>query len=73
MKLQKCDSLSRKIDKDGPSGFMSLGNLLMGMTYDLQNKREHALQQYRKVLAMKEYENSHVDAKRYTEKPYKRN
>lgn len=73
VKLQKCDSLSRKIDKDGPSGFMSLGNLLMGMTYDLQNKREHALQQYRKVLAMKEYENSHVDAKRYTEKPYKRN
>ncbi|MEK7748479.1 MAG: hypothetical protein AAB269_00315, partial [Bacteroidota bacterium] len=73
VKLEKCDSLSRKIDKDGPSGFMSLGNLLMGMTYDLQNKREYALQQYRKVLAMKEYENSHVDAKRYTEKPYKRN
>lgn len=71
--LQKCDSLSRRIDKDGPSGFMTLGNLLMGMAYDLQNKREHALQQYRKVLAMKEYENSHVEAKRYTEKPYKRN
>ncbi len=70
--LLKCDSLSRKIDKDGPSGFMSLANLLMGMVYDLQNKRDYALRQYRKVLAMKEYETSHQEAKRYLEKPYKR-
>ena len=66
----KSDELSRKLDKEGPSGFMSLANLQVGMIYDLQGKREHALQQYRKVLAMKEYENSHRDAKKYTEKPY---
>jgi tetratricopeptide (TPR) repeat protein len=71
--LMKCDSLSRKTDKEGPSGFMSLANLMIGMIYDLQNKRDHALQQYRKVLAMKDYESSHQDARRYTEKPYKRN
>ncbi|MBI3004525.1 MAG: hypothetical protein HYY49_03820 [Ignavibacteriales bacterium] len=70
--LLTCDSLSRKIDKEGPSGFMSLANLLMGMIFDLQYKRGYAVQQYRKVLAMKEYETSHQEAKKYMEKPYKR-
>ena len=67
-----CDSLSRKIDKEGPSGFMSLANLMIGMIYDLQNRRDYAIQQYRKVLAMNEYETSHQEAKRYIERPYKR-
>ncbi|MBI4427995.1 MAG: tetratricopeptide repeat protein [Ignavibacteriales bacterium] len=70
--LFTCDSLSRKIDKDGPSGFMSLANLLIGMIYDLLNKRDHALQQYKKVLAMKEYETSHLEARKYMIRPYKR-
>jgi tetratricopeptide (TPR) repeat protein len=71
--LYRSDELSRKIDKDEPSGFMSLGNLLIGMIYDAQGKRQDAMQQYKKVLAMKEYEDSHTESKKYLEKPYTRN
>jgi tetratricopeptide (TPR) repeat protein len=71
--LYRSDELSRKLDKDEPSGFMSLGNLLIGMIYDAQGKRQDAIQQYQKVLAMKEYEDSHKESKKYLEKPYTRN
>jgi tetratricopeptide (TPR) repeat protein len=71
--LYRCDEFSRKLDKDGPSGFMSLTNLLIGMIYDAQGKRQYAIQQYNKVLAMKEYENSHRDAKQYLAQSYKHN
>jgi len=71
--LYRCDELSRKLDKDEPSGFMSLGNLLIGMIYDAQGKRMDAVQQYKKVLAMKEYEDSYKESKKYLEKPYTRN
>ncbi len=64
------DELSRKIDKDGPSGFMSMTNLKIGMIYDLQNKRDLAIKQYNKVLDMKEYQDSHAQAERYLEKSY---
>lgn len=67
----KCDELSRKIDKDGASGFMSMANLNIGMIFDAQGKREYAIKQYKKVLDMKEYENSHADAKKYLNKPFK--
>jgi tetratricopeptide (TPR) repeat protein len=68
----KCDELSRKLDKDEPSGFMSMGNLKIGMIYDLQGKRTYAMQQYKKVLALKEYEYTHRDAQKYLEQPYRR-
>jgi tetratricopeptide (TPR) repeat protein len=71
--LYRSDELSRKLDKDEPSGFMSLGNLLIGMIYDAQGKRQDAMQQYKKVLAMKEYEDSHKESKKYLGKPYARN
>jgi len=71
--LYRSDELSRKIDKDEPSGFMSLGNLLIGMIYDAQGKRQDAMQQYKKVLAMKEYEESHKESKKFLENPYTRN
>ena len=71
--LYRSDELSRKLDKDEPSGFMSLGNLLIGMIYDAQGKRQDAMQQYKKVLAMKEYEDSHKESKKYLEKSYTHN
>ncbi len=70
--LYTCDEISRKLDKDESSGFMSLANLIIGMIYDAQGKRQYAVQQYKKVLAMKEYENSHQDAKKHLEQPYRR-
>ena len=71
--LYACDEISRKIDKDESSGFMSLANLIVGMIYDAQGKRQDAIQQYKKVLSMKEYENSYKDAKKYIQQSYKRN
>ena len=68
-----CDEISRKLDKEETSGFMSLANLIVGMIYDAQGKRQYAIQQYNKVLAMKEYENSYRDAQKYLQQPYKRN
>ena len=71
--LYACDENSRKLDREESSGFMSLANLIVGMIYDAQGKREYAVLQYKKVLAMQEYENSYKDAKKYLQQPYKRN
>jgi tetratricopeptide (TPR) repeat protein len=71
--LYKSDSLSRIVDKDAASGFMSLTNLMIGMIYDTQNKRSAAIDQYKKVLDMKEFENSRRDAELYLQQPYRRN
>jgi tetratricopeptide (TPR) repeat protein len=70
--LYRCDELSRKIDKNGSSGFMSMANLTIGLIYDVQKKRGSALAQYQKVLNMKEYENTYKDARRFMEHPYTR-
>lgn len=70
--LYRCDEVSRKLDKNNSSGFMSMANLAIGMIYDLQSKRGSALAQYQKVLNMKEFENTYRDARRFMEKPYSR-
>jgi tetratricopeptide (TPR) repeat protein len=70
--FQRCDEISRRIDKSGSSGFMSMANLMMGMIYDVQKKRGSAQAQYQKVLEMKEYESTHKEARRYMEQPYMR-
>jgi len=70
--FQECDVLSLKIDKGSASGFAAMANLMIGMLYDLKGDRSGAVAQYRKVLGMKEYGTSHVDAKRYLQTPYVR-
>ncbi len=66
-----CDSLSRTLDrKYGPSGFMTMTNLRLGQIYDLQGKRDYALQQYRKVIMFKDFENAHALAEQYTQTPF---
>lgn len=67
-----CDELSRALDKDGPSGFMAMANLKMGMIFDLQAKRDVAVLQYKKVLAMDDYIDSRKIAAEYLKKPYGR-
>ncbi|MBI3189295.1 MAG: tetratricopeptide repeat protein [Ignavibacteriales bacterium] len=66
----KTDELSRSLDKEGPSGFMIMSNLRVGMIYDAQSKRESAIKQYNKVLNMKEYQESHKTAEKYLKTPY---
>lgn len=61
----RCDSLSRELDTNGPSGFMVMANLKAGNIYDILGKRELAVAQYNKVLSMKEYNDSHKHAVQY--------
>ncbi|MEW6509386.1 MAG: tetratricopeptide repeat protein [Bacteroidota bacterium] len=68
--LYRCDALSRTLDTDGASGFMSMANLKIGMIYDCQNKRSLAELQYRKVLDMREYMNSREQAEQFLKTPY---
>lgn len=66
----RCDELSRTLDRNEPSGFMTLANLKMGMVYDAQSRRDLALAQYRKVLDMKDYKDSHAQAEQFTKSPF---
>jgi hypothetical protein len=66
----KCDELSRTLDKDDASGFMVMANLKAGMANDALTRRETAEKQYRKVLAMKDYLDSHQLADNFLQKPF---
>ena len=68
----RSDELSRTLDVDGPSGFMTAANLRIGMIYDLQGKRDLAIVQYRKVLDMKDYLDAHKQAQQYLTFPYRK-
>ncbi|HEY5614391.1 MAG TPA: hypothetical protein VIL52_00080 [Bacteroidota bacterium] len=70
--FNRCEELSRIVDKEEGSGFMTMANLHIGMIYDMQKKRSLAIMQYQKVLKMKEYEESHQDARRYLQQAYTR-
>ena len=66
----QCDELSRVVDKDDGSAFMTMTNLRIGMIYDLQQKRDYAIMQYQKVQRMKKFENSYELSQQYLKKPY---
>ena len=65
----RCDELSRTLDREGASGFMVMANLKIGMMYDIQSKRDLALQQYNKVLKMNDYQNAHQQAEQFIKTP----
>jgi tetratricopeptide (TPR) repeat protein len=66
----RCDEVSRELDKNGESGFMVMANLRIGFIYDLRSNRDLAVQQYRKVLAMKKFENSYDQAEQFLKSRY---
>jgi tetratricopeptide (TPR) repeat protein len=66
----QCDRLSREIDGEEPSGFLILSNLNLGKAYDAESRRDLAVIQYRKVLEMDEYKDSHDQAERFLETPF---
>ncbi len=61
----RCDELSRTLDAEKATGFMTLANLRIGMCYDLQGKRDLALKQYDKVLGMKDHQTAHDQARQF--------
>jgi tetratricopeptide (TPR) repeat protein len=69
--LYRCDELSRTLDAEKSTGYMTLANLKIGMIYDLQGKRDLALRQYDKVLDMKDHQSAHDLARRYKQSPYR--
>ena len=68
--LYRCDELSRVLERDEQTGFMVLTNLRIGMIYDLQSKRQLAIEQYNKVLKLDDFQDSHDQAKRYLKTPF---
>lgn len=68
--LYRCDELCRTLDTREASGFMAMANLKIGMVYDLQGQREDAVAQYRKVLTMKSFKDTHTQAERFLQAPY---
>ena len=66
----RCDEVSKALDKNGESGFMVMANLRIGFIYDIQLKRDLAVAQYNKVLAMKKFENSYDQAEQYIKVRY---
>lgn len=68
--LTQSIEMSRKLDKDEESGFQVLANLRLGMIYDRDKKRKMAVEQYRKVLDMKDYSDAHESARRYLKTPF---
>ncbi len=61
---------SEKIGSDVQSGFVILATLRKGMIYDAMDEREKALEYYRKVRSMDDYQGSRTLADRYIESPY---
>ncbi len=49
---------------------MVLTNLKVGNIYDLQSRRDLAMAQYRKVLDMTEYKDSHKQAEQFLKAPF---
>lgn len=66
-----CEQKSVELDKNTESGFLINTRLYLGMMYDALGKRDEAVKYYNKILAMRNYGNSHDFAKEYLSKPYK--
>ncbi len=67
-----CAKISKQVDEDEESGFQVNAVLYIGKINDLWNKRDAAISNYKKVLDMNEYANSHKLAEGYIEKPFKK-
>lgn len=63
---------SDKMDSDRQSGFVILSKLRKGMIHDALDDRETALEYYRKVRSMDDYQGSRRLADRYIQTPYSR-
>lgn len=56
--------------EDGETSWGAWANLKLGYAYDMIKQREEAIKQYKKVLAMDDYNGSRDNAQKYLTKPY---
>lgn len=64
------DKLCMKVDRADGSAYKTIITLRIGMLYDLLGNRPSALEQYKRVLEMKDYQDAHVQAKQYLKQPH---
>lgn len=70
--LYNANLLSRKIDPDQTTWWVTKSELLMGQAYDAKGDRKRALEMYRRVLNLKDFSSAHASATRFIETPYRR-
>lgn len=68
--FRECEQLSRKVDRKEKSGFLVNSLLYLGNYYDQLGQRDKAITNYKELLDIKEFGQSHTLAKQYLEKPY---
>jgi tetratricopeptide (TPR) repeat protein len=68
--FKKSYEYSQKVDGNEPSAYQPLSVLRIGMIQDAQGNRIEALNQYKKVLTMKDIQNSHKMAQSYINHAY---
>ena len=68
--FSRCEELSRALDGKEDSGFRVLAALKLGMAYDVIAERDKAIQQYKKILKLRDYQKSRELASQYLKKPY---
>jgi tetratricopeptide (TPR) repeat protein len=70
--FEMCAKYSKLVDKKEASGFQINSYLYLGMIADELGKRDEAVAYYKKLLDIKEYNNSHSLAQGYLKSPYRR-
>ncbi len=66
------DSLGRGLEREQDQAYVALANLMLGMVFDLQGKREQAVERYRRVGKLRNQGDSRELAKQYLKVPYSR-
>ncbi|HRE41008.1 MAG TPA: tetratricopeptide repeat protein [Ignavibacteria bacterium] len=68
--IQKLNEIS---DANGikPDAYTAYNYLLLGMYYDKLGERDNAINAYKKVLSLENFDNSHTSANRFLQTPYK--
>lgn len=66
----RVDSLGRGLEREPDQAYVALANLMLGMTFDLQGKREQAVERYRQVGKLRNQGDSRELAKQYLKAPY---
>ncbi len=64
-----CSKMSNKFDKE-ITGFVIQANLKIGKIYDMQHKRDKAIEYYKKVASWEDNYGSRQEAKRFLLKPF---
>ncbi|CAN5482403.1 hypothetical protein BH10BAC5_BH10BAC5_24560 [soil metagenome] len=69
--LAIANDLNHKLDKNDDTAFGVYTNMMLGMLKDENGDHSSAIEYYNKVIAMKEFGNSKVDAERFKKSGYK--